>query len=87
MLSAFERDMNRLLPLLAWERVGGLWRTLHSSFPFLYGGPVPRFGPQGQDRLPAVLSATRSPWSSLRVTGNPFSPVPDTSTLPDESAG
>lgn len=58
---------DHLLPLFAWRRGGGLLTTLHSSFPFLYGGLVPA--------APALPLATILPrGASLRLTGNPFAP-------------
>jgi hypothetical protein len=61
-----------VLPLFAWRRVGGLLTTLHSSFPFLYGGPVPARGRRGQSLLGLALAfLARSP-ASVRMIGNPF---------------
>jgi len=58
---------DHFLPLFAWRRAGGLLTTLHSSFPFLYGGLVPT--------SPALSLPTMLPrGASLRVTGNPFAP-------------
>ncbi len=63
-----------LLPLYAWKRAGGLLTTLHSSFPFLYGGPVPARSASGEDVLVEMLRGL-SPWPSVRVTGNPFAGI------------
>ncbi len=68
-----------LLPLHAWRRAGGLLTTVQSAFPFLYGGPVPARGQDGQERLPDLLSAVgavRDPLVSVRIASNPFS-LPD----------
>jgi hypothetical protein len=61
-----------LVPLFRWSRAGGLVSTLHSSFPFLYGGPVPCRGPDGEDRTAPALARIRTSLASVRVTGNPF---------------
>ncbi len=60
-----------LLPLFAWSRLGGLLTTLHSSFPFMYGGPV---GPGGSEAGAILrhLSIHGSRLASLRLQGNPF---------------
>ena len=44
-----------ILPLFAWSRAGGLFRTLHSSFPFAYGGPVPARDAAGADLAGRLL--------------------------------
>jgi hypothetical protein len=66
------------LPLFCWKRIGGLVTTAHSSFPFLYGGPIPA-EPEAWGVLLDVLS--RRP-GSLIVLGNPFAPQPP----PDQEA-
>ncbi|MCC7142680.1 MAG: GNAT family N-acetyltransferase [Candidatus Eisenbacteria bacterium] len=62
------RGMTRHLPLFAWRRAGGLLTTLHSSFPFLYGGPIPAAGIEATDA--ARLAGLGG--HSLRWTTNPF---------------
>lgn len=60
-----------LFPLFAWSRLGGMMTTLHSTFPFLYGGPV---GPGIRcvdDVLRRVVGHCGR-LSSLRLHGNPF---------------
>jgi hypothetical protein len=72
-----------LLPLFAWQRAGGLISTLHSSFPFLYGGPIPAREAGGIERTLELLSRRRHGLASLRWTGNPFAPsAPDPATPP-----
>lgn len=77
-----------LLPLFAWRRAGGLLTTFHTSFPFLYGGPVPSRGPDGEEPMTALLRALPGEASrghtlpSFRWTGNPFSPDPEVAVLP-----
>lgn len=61
-----------LLPLFAWRRAGGLLTTLHSSFPFLYGGPIPGIDAAGRRRDPELLEELARGSVSLRVAGNPF---------------
>jgi hypothetical protein len=61
-----------ILPLFTWSRAGGLFRTLHSSFPFAYGGPVPARDDDGTDLACHLLPRLRRPLRSWRVTGNPF---------------
>ncbi len=61
-----------LFPLFAWRRAGGLLTTLQSSFPFLYGGPVPSTDARGRDHLPRILRTLRPGLTSVRVSGNPF---------------
>jgi hypothetical protein len=61
-----------ILPLFTWSRAGGLFRTLHSSFPFAYGGPVPARDDAGADLCCHLLPRLRRPLCSWRVTGNPF---------------
>lgn len=56
------------LPLFAWRRAAGLLTTRHSSFPFVYGGPVPA--------TPATWLAAReylrTRGGSHVLIGNPF---------------
>lgn len=56
------------VPLFRWRRLGGLLATRHSSFPFLYGGPIPAravaFG--------ALLERLARGRDALVVIGNPF---------------
>jgi hypothetical protein len=61
-----------ILPLFTWSRAGGLFRTLHSSFPFAYGGPVPWRDAAGADMAGRLLPRLRHPLCSWRITGNPF---------------
>lgn len=61
-----------ILPLFTWSRAGGIFRTLHSSFPFVYGGPVPACDESGGDLAGRVLPGLHRPLRSWRVTGNPF---------------
>lgn len=61
-----------VLPLFTWSRAGGIFRTLHSSFPFAYGGPVPARDEDGADLASRLLPRLRHPLYSWRVTGNPF---------------
>jgi hypothetical protein len=63
---------NYALPYFRWERLGGMLSTGHSSFPFLYGGPLPP-DPQAWEACLAHLSRT---CASLVVIGNPFAPHP-----------
>lgn len=57
-----------LVPLFSWRRAGGLVVSRHSSFPFLYGGPVPRCH-GSVDLLPAALANLRG---TARLQENPF---------------
>jgi hypothetical protein len=58
-------------PFFAWRRLGGLLTTRQSSFPFLYGGPVPRtIG--GRDLMKDVLEENGHGSASLVVISNPF---------------
>jgi hypothetical protein len=59
------------LPLFAWRRLGGVLVTRHSSFPFLYGGPVP--STPAAWRAAADLLAGRP--GSVVLIGNPFAPA------------
>jgi hypothetical protein len=61
-----------VLPVFTWSRAGGLLRTLHSSFPFVYGGPVPARDAGGADLAPRLLARLGRPLCSWRITGNPF---------------
>lgn len=56
------------VPLFRWRRLGGLLATQHSSFPFLYGGPIPA-RPAAYGALLDRLSRGRD---ALVVIGNPF---------------
>jgi hypothetical protein len=65
------------LPLHGWRRLGGILTTRHSSFPFLYGGPIPRRA-GGCDLLPEILADLARGGSSLLLVSNPFGiPAPD----------
>lgn len=59
------------VPLFTWRRFGGLVRTVHSSFPFLYGGPVPRLL-GGRDLLPDLLAELGASSASAVIVANPF---------------
>jgi hypothetical protein len=61
-----------VLPLFAWRRGLGLLTTLHSSFPFLYGGPVHDGAADPEEILDAVLQRVGRPGASVRVYGNPL---------------
>ncbi len=61
-------DGDHALPAFVWRRASGLLRTHHSSFPFLYGGPIPGTGPAWQ----AAASYFSGLPGSARLTGNPF---------------
>ena len=61
------------LPLQTWRRLGGLLETRHSSFPFLYGGPVPRRIGE-RDLLAESLAELGRGRRSLVCMGNPFDP-------------
>ena len=61
------------VPLFTWRRLGGLLTTRHSSFPFLYGGPVPRRLAQ-RDLLTELLARQGQGGASLVVVTNPFAP-------------
>lgn len=56
------------VPLFHWKRLGGLLTTTHSSFPFLYGGPIPA----DPEASAALLAHLYSRPGSLVVEGNPF---------------
>ncbi len=56
------------IPLFRWVRLRGLLRTWHSSFPFLYGGPIPP-APAAWERMLAHVAAGDD---SVFVLGNPF---------------
>lgn len=60
------------LPLFRWSRLGGLITTTHSSFPFLYGGPIPATA----ENWGALLDALVRRGGSWLVQGNPFAPPP-----------
>lgn len=70
--SRIVRQGNReyALALYQWRRIGGLLSTYHSSFPFLYGGPVP-FEP---DLLTALRDWLGEQRGSFVLMGNPFAP-------------
>jgi hypothetical protein len=76
-----------VLPLFAWSRAGGVFRTLHSSFPFAYGGPVPARDEAGVDLAYGLLPGLHRPLCSWRVTGNPFAAAgrPESPSLPPAS--
>ncbi len=56
------------VPLFRWQRLGGLLTTIHSSFPFLYGGPLPC----NRTSLSVLLSYLAGQRASLALTDNPF---------------
>jgi hypothetical protein len=61
------------LSLYVWNRLGGLLSTRHSSFPFLYGGPISsRIG--GRDILMRVLQDLARGRQSLVLIPSPFAP-------------
>lgn len=61
------------LPVQTWKRLGGLLATRHSSFPFLYGGPVPR-RIEDIDLLADMLADLGRGRRSLVCVSNPFAP-------------
>lgn len=61
-----------LLPLHEWRRARGLVTTAHSSFPHLYGGPVPSHGAGSAPVLPAVLAWLGARRGTTLLTGNPL---------------
>ncbi len=61
-----------LFPLYAWRRAGGLLTTYHSSFPFLYGGPIPGFLRENVPLLHALVIRLGRPLSSMHLVGNPL---------------
>lgn len=66
-----------LLPLFAWRRAGGLITTLHSSFPFLYGGPISDHAELDEEWMAHILEWLGQPYASLRLCGNPLA-APET---------
>lgn len=68
------------VPAFAWRRLGGLLTTVHSSFPFLYGGPVPGHG--DRDAMPETLDRLAGAAASVRVTENPFGSRPSARPSP-----
>jgi hypothetical protein len=62
------------VPLFRWRRFPLGPSTLHSGFPFLYGGPIPA-RPAAWSALLELLAATRD---AVTVIGNPFAPAPAT---------
>ncbi|MBM3316928.1 MAG: GNAT family N-acetyltransferase [Candidatus Eisenbacteria bacterium] len=58
------------LPLFRWSRWRGLSTTLHSGFPFLYGGPVPADATAWRACL-ALLADSRA---AVTLIGNPLAP-------------
>lgn len=71
------------LPLHCWRRLGGLLATRHSSFPFLYGGPVP----SGPDAWRAAAAWIASRPGSAVLIGNPFAPPGEPPGLPADLPG
>jgi hypothetical protein len=61
------------LPMQTWRRLRGLLATRHSSFPFLYGGPVPRRIGE-RDMLAESLADLGRGRRSLVCVSNPFAP-------------
>ncbi|MBU1700747.1 MAG: GNAT family N-acetyltransferase [Candidatus Eisenbacteria bacterium] len=61
-------DPSAVFPLYAWTRAAGLVTHLHSSFPFLYGGPVP--WPEGSPHQWIDLIPGRG--VSAWILSNPF---------------
>lgn len=61
------------LPLFERKRAMGLFTHRHSSFPFLYGGPVPR-RVDGEDLLSRALRDLREEGGSFELISNPFAP-------------
>ena len=59
------------LPLFAWRRAGGLLVTHHSSFPFIYGGPIPATPATWE----AACEKVRACGGSHVLNGNPFATV------------
>ena len=64
------------LPLLEWRRGAGLVNTVHSSFPFLYGGPLPLRGAGGRVVLPEILEFLETVRGTVLVTSNPLAERP-----------
>lgn len=60
------------LPIFTRSRALGLLAMRQSSFPFLYGGPVPRFV-EGNDLLPRALREMLADGRSFELISNPFS--------------
>jgi hypothetical protein len=60
--------ISAVLPLFAWTRAGGLITHLHSSFPFLYGGPVPWPDAPAGDWIGLLPRRGVSAW----ILSNPF---------------
>ncbi|MBD3235558.1 MAG: GNAT family N-acetyltransferase [Candidatus Eisenbacteria bacterium] len=69
------------LPLFVWRRLGGLLTTTHSSFPFLYGGPIPATA-ENWEALCRGLQRARG--SSL-LLGNPFVDPPGALPRPPQT--
>jgi len=59
-----------VLPLHRWSRKGAT--TLHSAYPFVYGGTVPSYSPAKIPTLGAALAEVRTGTASVHITGNPF---------------
>jgi hypothetical protein len=69
-------------PVYEWRRLGGILTTRQSSFPFLYGGPVPRLAVDGTDLLASVLEQFAGGGRSLLVISSPFGPPSMTDRAP-----
>lgn len=63
------------VPVQTWNRLGGLLATRHSSFPFLYGGPIPR-RIDDRDLFAEVIAELSRGRKSLFCVSNPFAPGP-----------
>jgi len=70
-----EEKRRAAVPIHCWNRLGGLLSTRHSSFPFLYGGPVPRHI-NGRDLFGEPLARLSGGTRSFRILSNPFAPGP-----------
>jgi hypothetical protein len=73
------------VPLFGWKRLGGMLTTLQSSFPFLYGGPVPRFTGD-HDAIPGLLDTLAGGGDSFIVIANPFARAPGSGAPPTPPA-
>ncbi|MDM7916502.1 MAG: GNAT family N-acetyltransferase, partial [Candidatus Eisenbacteria bacterium] len=70
-------DQRAALPMQRWTRLGSVLTTRHSSFPFVYGGPVPRRLAATGDLLPEAVRRLRAGGAAFVLVASPFGAAAD----------